>query len=412
MGYADIKEISIALAKRQILGWLATLNLPTTFWGEGSFPMMVVEVGARIWNKSSIVAAQLKTLTVGEDAKGDILDVWSQSVYGHTRNPSQAAIHIVTLTCAAGAGPYTITNGQLIATDGTYQFTNLTCTELPISYPVTLAAGSSVTLPFQADKPGSASSSIELGAINRLITTLAGVTVTNAETSIGAGSSLLRAGAAKESDYQLRERNRTIWATRNIMALPIDGYIYWARTVNGVRRVGVIANNPRGEYTVDVVLAGDTGAVGTEEETAVSGVLEAKLLPNFFTGVSVYSATPVAFTPAGKIGLKPGTDPAQAQVAILHALKGNTDDADDPVNDVALERILPVGGETFDGTAHQVLRARFENAIKGALIGDQLCVDTVELTSPESYTTISADEVPTITVTFDDTHLDLIVLTS
>lgn len=410
MGYADIKEISIADAKRQILGWCEELKLPVAFWGEGSLPMMVVEVGARIWNRSSITASALKTLFVGQDASNDILDVWSRSVYNHNRYPSSPAVHQCTLTCAAGSGPYTITEGSVVATDGSYQLSNTTG-HLDVEYPVTLPAGGTLALPFVVDKPGSAGSNITPGTINRLVTTMAGVTISNPELTGSPGSSLLVAGADKESDAQLKERNATIWATRNILALPRDGYIYWARTVPEVRRVGVIDNNPRGEFTVDVVLAGDTSGVGLDAVVDVEAVLRTKVLSSFFGGVSVYSATERAFTPVGKVFLRPGTDPVQAEVAIRKALVGNPDDAADPVNDTNLSRNLPVGGQTFDGTNHQVLRAAFENAIRSATIGDQECVQYVALTSPAEYTTIEAWEVPTVMVTFDDAHLKLIVLT-
>jgi uncharacterized phage protein gp47/JayE len=411
MSYNSIKEVSVASAKKQILQWFTDLDLPVLHWGPGSFPTMVLEVGARIWNTVSKEAAELKTFSVGEAVRGDALDLYSKSVYNHTRNPSIAAIHQVRFTCAVGSGPYTITEGSAVVTDGTYQFSTSNCDSLPIAYPVTLASGGTVLLPCIADKPGSASSAIAPGTITRLVTTMAGVTVTNPGVSSTAPSSLLVAGANKESDAQLHERNRTIWATRNVLSIPIDGYRYWARTVPGVRRVGVIANNPRGAFTLDVVLAGDAGVVTGTEVDAVKLVLQSKLLANFYAAISVYSATPRNFTPVGKIYLKPGTDIDEAQTAIRAALEGNEDDTD-PVNETCLERNLPVGGTTYDGTEHQMLRAQFEEAIRKALIGDALCVDLVELSSPDVSTTIAANEVPTITVTFDNDHLRLVVLTS
>lgn len=396
---ADIVEFPVADARLAILGAWEALGLPVdSSWEHGSIPSMILEAGAQMWHRESLTAVAMKGMTLGEIATGSMLDAHSRSFYGHTRFGSTPAIWLVQLVCAPGSGPYTITEGSMVITDGdsTYRVSADATTHpevAPYVLPQTLTSGGSLNLAFVCEEPGSKGSIPSIGAINRLVTTFTGVTVTN--------TSLLKSGSDRETDVELRRRNSAWWGTRNPLALTRDGYIYYALSADpSVRRVEVIGGNPRGPFSVDVVIASASGQAEPAAVAAVLAKLRGRLLDFIGDALEVRSATPVTPTVTGAVYYYSTFSALAVQGAINDAL-------------AAMMRSLRIGGQTFTSFgAHQVLRSQYEKAIMSANIGGQPCVKLAVLTSPAEATTISRDDVVTLgTLTYGTGAIELYQVT-
>lgn len=380
VNYADIKEVTVDDAKQQILTWLTELRLPVTSWHRFSLPMACVEIGARVWNKCSQIAAVLKTTLVGQDASGDALTVYSKAVYNHDRFPASSATHRVRLTCAAAAGPYTFDVGDAVVSDG--QYTYRLVAGLSVVFPYQLLSGASADFAFDAQETGEAPGMVALGTINRMVTTYAGVSCSNVETSTGSGTSLISAGADEESDGELKERNATVWATRNPLALVQDAYVSYARAAApNVRRVRVDASNPRGAGTVDLILAGTEGVVGPADVAAVLADIGPRLIESVRVGLSVYSATANSFTFAGNVHYYSDNSWTDVLAAIVEALQ-------------TAAATVQIGGDSYTGHGpRSVPRAIFEDALYDLEIGGQPVIKVLDLTSPAAWTTVAINDV-------------------
>jgi hypothetical protein len=170
------------------------------------------------------------------------------------------------LTCAAGAGPFTITPGQLwVRVTATGKLFNSANTSNE-----TLTSGGTLDLEFRAESPG-ADHNLALGAGLELATALPGVTVTTQETSTGSGTCMVVPGTDEESNAALLRRCRSRWATIGLQKTR-DAYAFLATNVKladgtsdpatvSVTKVLVDDTNPRGPNTVDVYLAGEAGGI-------------------------------------------------------------------------------------------------------------------------------------------------------
>lgn len=383
---SEIVEVTKVEAFQQILDEWAALDLPVdASWEEGSFPAMVAAVGAIIRSAGSREAVALKSCTIGELLEGDALDLWSKSVYGHTRNKAETAVWLVRVSCSSGAGPYSITEGSMVATDGTLTFrvtSNAALFPSVAAYtlPANLPSSGYVDLAFYCETSGTAGGAIIAGAINRLLTTFAGVTVQSVTKLTG--------GADKETDTELKQRNSTWWATRNKLTLVRDAYIYYARSAHPeVKRVALDATNPRGAFTLDVYLAGDSGPVGSVVTAAVLADLQGRLSPEIAARLEVKDVTTYNLSVTGQIYYYSQFDVSAVQSAIISA-----------VNE--LVKSLPIQGRPFGGFGpNRVLRSQFEKAIGNATINGEKCIDLVNLTGPAESTALSIGQVATCIIT-------------
>ena len=182
-------------------------------------------------------------------AQGDWLELRAASFYDTLRKPSVFAEVELTLTVAPGFGPYDVPVGGMWAlAQPDKRFVN---TQFAV-----LLSNTPTKMRFRAESPGSAYN-VAAGTVNKLLTPLPGVSVTNLD------ASLLVAGADVESDANLRRRCKLKWP-----ALGSGGskaaYELWAREASpSVTKVLVKDWHPRGEGTLDVIVWGD-GGVGTE----------------------------------------------------------------------------------------------------------------------------------------------------
>jgi hypothetical protein len=389
--YAEIRELSVDELKAELLELWSALDLTEPLhFGEGSLPGLIYEAIPRLANRFSRMAVASKMLTLGEVATGEALDLWSHSVYGHKRKQSTSFVYGETLTCAPGNGPHTFTLGSAVVTNGSATY-RLTAPPSGESWPVTLAGGQSKTFQVTCETPGE-DGKADLGTINRMVTTYLGVTCSN--------TSLITTGEPSETDDQLKLRNRTIWATRNPFALTADAYVYYALNAHSaVRRARVVDDNPRGMYTVDLIIAGSTGEIASDETVVIPAVQAAifpKILKPFRERLLITKATALAIPLVGPVYYYSGFELANVQKAISDAISN-------------LAATIPIGGEYFEGYGNnRVLRAQIEKAIEGANIDGQPCVKLAQLPLVPLSTTLEPTQVATLTPSFGTSGLALI----
>ncbi len=382
--YGDIKEISQADAKQLILAMWAGMDLPDDLvFEDGSYPSMVLESAALIINKGTAYAETMKSFGLSERATGEALTLYSKAVYNHSRNKAESAVFLLELTCQSDVDPYVLNEGDLVATNGMFTYRSTYKGLGGATFPCTLNPGASVLVEFEAERPGMDPGTVTASTINRLVTTIVGVTCR--------GIQPVRAGSNIETDALLRQRNSTIWATRNPLTMTRDTYIYLARQASSrVKRVELDATNPSGEFSIDVYIASDNGSAEQDDVNAVQTALRNRSYEPIKNRIKVKSATPRVMPIAGTVYYYSGYD----ESAVKEAVRSS-------VNLMTAE--IPIGGSTFPGTgANRVLRSQFEKAILNAKIADSSAVKLVVLTSPSEYTYLDIFEAVTVDASFID----------
>lgn len=338
-----------------IIEILDGLGFTASSWQSGSLQRTFIQMLARLHSDASNVTYAITAARHNDLATGEWLSLKSRSDFDNERIASVATQVNGEFSDPLSVGPQTITLGQLVAVDqdgATYR--NITVG--------TITLGGSLTLLFEAEVPGGASvpSSLELG------TPLAGFVFSMP------ASAIQRVGADAESDVRLRERNRTKWSTL-AYAAPEDAYISWALAASAaVTRAWVDSQNPRGPGTLDLYVAGPTGAVDPsvidDVEDYIEGNLDGICRRPLGSDVKAFSATSATVSIAGDLYVQPAFDLIQTRDAVYDAV-------------TALLETLPVGGT--------VNLAALYSTIMG--VGG---VKNVHLSSPLSDTTVAANAVP------------------
>lgn len=247
----------------EIIDVFASLGFQTTGWQSGRVQRtMLLGLSTGLAD-----ATELARSAIGFGfnlfAAGPILHSFSKNRFDNDVTPGVKTKGPMRLTSTATI-PHTIQVGQLIATTSAgVKFQNLTGG--------TLSAGSTLDLTFEALIEG-ASGNVGEGAVNRLLTPLAGVTISNSEGSPWYTTT----GADEESDRNLRTRNSTKWTTLAI-ELVKDGYSQVA-LANGATKVRVDDNNPRGAGTVNVYVSGPASLLDTPTKEALQLAFSKRVL--------------------------------------------------------------------------------------------------------------------------------------
>ena len=194
-------------------------------------------------------------------ATGLWLDRHAQSL-GLARIPAQRAEHQVYFSVRQ---PGMVPAGSVLQTELDYQgnalrFLVTEDTEVP--YP-----GGLVTV--RAEQPGTLHN-VGPGRIQQLVTVLAFVErVTNQD------DSLTVAGVDQETDQLLRERLLLRWPALG-RGSTYHAYLSWAREVPGITKVVVLDEHPRGQGTVDVIVAPDRGLPSSAQLQEVDALVQAR----------------------------------------------------------------------------------------------------------------------------------------
>lgn len=349
--------------KSSLYGIASSLGLSTTSWGSGSVVRTLIAVVAQLY--SGLVDLMVLVTRYGflDLSEGDWLRRLALEVYGVAAIEATYATGGVTLT-NAGGGVYSFDPGDVVvrcsATGKTYLNVDA----------FALGASSASTQQFRAAELGTASNAAPAG-IDELVTTLVGVTVTNAAAVVGVDG---------ETDASLRERCRD-----SLGALSPDGpraaYQFVARTpglVGGVivARVRTLAADGYGSVTV--VIAGPEGGLDAGSVTSVQTGVDAWATP-LGVAATVQSATEVPLTVDATVyvttagGLTSGAVEAMAKTALQSYVNG-----------------LPIGGIDL-GAGGKVLW----RALVGQLEAMSAYVLHAELTS-ETDTSLSTTQIATL----------------
>ena len=235
----------------QILATLAAQGFPVTAWQAGNAGRTLASADAAALADLRAVIADVARGGYLDTATGDWLTLLAAGLFDLTRTAAVFAVGSVTLSCVSTAGPYSITAGALVVTDGTRRWRSTNTTTL------TLPSSGSLVVEVRAESPGA---TYNVSGSTLLTTpvspSLAGVSVT------AATSWITTAGASEESDASLRVRCRARWGTLGRGAND-SAYVYWARTghsvVSDVTRAAVVWGAGDGKLTV--YLAGPAGPV-------------------------------------------------------------------------------------------------------------------------------------------------------
>lgn len=176
--------------------------------------------------------------------------------YGTARIAATKAVHTWRLTCAPGAGPYTITGGsrELVA-----QADDATLFESTNPQTVNISSGGSALCQFTARTAGTSGNQLA-GAVTRLIVGKPGLTVSNA---VGTGSTLDVVARNAETNEQAIARAEGRWGT--LSAVLTQGgwrYVLLTPEVGGIAtltRLWIDDANPDGPGSIRIYIANAAG---------------------------------------------------------------------------------------------------------------------------------------------------------
>jgi uncharacterized phage protein gp47/JayE len=320
-------------ATETLLAWLASAGFSSTSWISGSVQLTMIRCVASAYARLTEYVATLAEWQFNETATGEALTRFSRSRYDNERRAAVAAQHRVVFTCNATSGPYSIAPGALIVTDGTNVFSNVTTVNIPSNGYTT------VTMP--CDEPGAAGNVGAVGTITQMVTSFAGVTCTNPAVS-GTASSLMVAGSDTESDYSLRLRNSVKWGTLATETIAMTVEAIAVASAESITKAGVDDTNPRGDGTVDVYVATDTGAPGSLDVAAALVAVRARFF-NSDPRINVVAAPEYELPISGTIYYDSSRSASDVQDYVEESL-------------AQLRAVMPIGGYRYSTGVSGVLR--------------------------------------------------------
>jgi uncharacterized phage protein gp47/JayE len=270
----EIYEYALAVA--------TALELPVTSWRAGDPTRALFQLEAELIEALESVVAGYIASGFLDHAEGDWLEVLAEQVFGVTVSPASYASTTVTLT-NAGGGVYTIDAGDLVLKNTTSGATYRNTTG------GTLSAGGTLDIAVEAEEAG-ADFSAAAGEIDDLVTTLLGVTCTNATAAIGTD---------KQSESTTRQQCRDKLDSLSPNG-PAGAYTYVARNSELTGTTAVTRARAYGDSTtgvVNVYVAGSSGAVAAPDVALVEDAIATWATPICITAnVASASAVTVAVT--------------------------------------------------------------------------------------------------------------------
>lgn len=338
-----------------LLATMAGEGLPVTAWQSGNPLRTLATADAEALRDLRAVIVLIAAGGYLDSAEEGWLTLLAASVFDTTRVPSQYNTRDVTVSCASGVGPYTITPAQLVVSDGTrrWQSTN--------TANVTVSSGGSVAIRVRAEEPGDAYNVSGASITTLVAPALAGLTVL--------GGSTIDAGAPEESDAALRLRCRARWGTLGRGATTA-AYEYWALSTPGaeaVRRVLVVPGP--GDGTLAVYIAQAAATATGPQVAAVQAYIDTQCPVTDAPTVTAATEVPVAVT--ATVRVRTASDSAANRTAATDAI-------------AALINATPLGGE--------IDREAIPAAIYRAAAG----IVDVDTTVPAADVVLTATQVATV----------------
>lgn len=257
----SLQQLSQAITRSDVASWLLAtlraLGFTTTGWQPGRIQQVLLNAFSGVAAGQSQVATMIAEAT-GNEAAGPMLTLYSRGRFSNERVPAAKAIGDFRFS-NAGTAPVVVAVGQLLVTDGYgVQFSNREGGTIP--------AGGSLDLEVEAVLAG-ASSNVANSSSLSLVTSIAGVSVSNPGPGDGVPWYSVQVGADAETDAELQQRNATKWGLLAIekTAAALENL---ALSQSGVSKCLLVANNPRGPFTVDIYVAAQSALVSTAEISA------------------------------------------------------------------------------------------------------------------------------------------------
>lgn len=345
-------------------------GLPVTAWQTGNPLRTMTKADATALADLHTTVGSIGAAAFLDDAEGDWLTLLAASKFDLTRTAGVACEGYVTLTVTAGAGPYSISPGGLLVSDGVRRWRSI-----DDASGTTVTSAASVLVKVQAEAVGTAYN-VAAGTITTLITPAsAGLSVSNPVPS-GLTTWITTAGAAEETDASLRQRCRDRWGTLGRGAND-TAYRYWARTGHAyeaqVTRAVVVWGVGNGALTI--YIAGPANAI---TDSAIVSAVQANVDTNKpgTDNATVTAATGVTVTIDATIRVRAASDSTANRALATDAV-------------AAYFASLDIGDDVDLG------------ALYDACYAARGVVD-VDITSPSSDTSINNNEiaVPSLSVTW------------
>ncbi len=317
VAYADlITAKTAATLQTELLARLTAAGFPVTAWQTGGAARTLVVVDVETLAELYALVVLIGKAWSLDDAAGAWLTLHAFSRYRVARILATFARHTVTLTAASGAGPYSITAGQLVVTNALgirFRSTN-TSTE-------TVAHGTPVTLTVEAQTAGTKGNTAPSAVVTPA---LAGVTLAWVARTVSA--------VDEELDAPLRQRCRDKWATLAPAGATQATYRYWLTSAVdgdgascGITRTAF--PTPPGDGTVPVWVAGASGQISGPQLTAARTYVAARR-PHTDTP-SVNHATVVNVdVSALSVRFKPGKNTSDNRAAVIASITATVNGLD------------------------------------------------------------------------------------
>lgn len=340
-----------------LLASLAAQGFPVTAWQPGNAGRSLARADAEALADLRSVVAEIARGGYLDTATGDWLDLVAEGVFALERVAATFAVGTVTLTCSPAAGPYSLSAGALVVTDGTRRYRSTNAAGL------TLSTGGALVVEVRAESPGAASNiSGTLLSAAPLSPALAGVTVSAAPSWIAI------AAVDAETDAALRARCRLRWSTLGRGA-NLDAYLYNAlnASVAGITRAQALPGPGNGEVTVYVAQAAGTATSG--QVAAVQSAID--LVKPVTDTAIVTAATPVVIAVTATVYVAAASDSTPNRTVATDAIS-------------AYLNGLQLGSATVD------------TARIGASIYAAAGIRDVDLVAPAADVVIAAGQVATV----------------
>lgn len=355
------------------------LGLAVTSWVVGDPTRSLYHYLAEVLETLEINVAGYVASGFLDYATKDWLTVLAKQVFGVDRVEATFATTGVTLT-NGGGGLYTIAVGDVtVKASGTGKtYTNTSGG--------TLASGpaTTLTLDFAADEAG-ASSSAGAGTIDTMVTTMLGVTCSNALAAVGLDA---------EEDEALKDRCRAKLGMLSPNG-PRDAYDFVVRSsaltgVSEITRSRTIADSLTGNVTT--YLAGASGPVSGAAVTAAQAAIEKWAAPLCITPTATNSSSvSVAVTYELWLYDSVGETGATILATVLSSLQ-------------AMFRTRPIGGDIANNTPPGKLwKSLIESTIREAYPNHAF---RVSVPVPAGDTTLAINEVAALGVVTGTIHLE------
>jgi uncharacterized phage protein gp47/JayE len=353
--------------KASILNVASLVGLDTENWAEGGFTRTLVALFAQLYTTAGDVVRIIAAGGFLDTAEDVWLTLLAKNVFNVDRIVATyaSAPEAITLT-NAGAGVFTFEPGDLVvahfSTGKTYRNTS----------GGSLGAGGTLKLDLVAEEAGS-DSNAGVATITVLVTTYLGVTCTNAVALFGLD---------EEKDPALRQRCRDSLALLALGGIK-RAYEFIAKsakrddgTAIGITRVRVAT--PPGDGTVDVFIAGPSGAVPSGDVEEVQEAFDLTVTPYGFDATAVTAATLSVVAPCTIwIPSSLGLSDTKAKQAVYDALEAYVDTL--PIGGV----LIPPAG--FGKVYWRALLAVAAGSIPGSLqteLGSEADIDVAENEAP------------------------------